>query len=142
MKIREIMTTNICCASENDTLAAVASYMKTNDTGFIPVNGKNGELCGIITDRDIVIRAVADSEKAPTLHASDIMSRDIVTLSPDHSPIEASRLMSRAKVRRLPVTEKNKVVGVISLGDLSRAGNLFSETASALCDICENEQSF
>ena len=83
MKIREIMTTNICCASENDTLAAVASYMKTNDTGFIPVNGQNGELCGIITDRDIVIRAVADSEKAPTLHASDIMSRDIVTLSPD-----------------------------------------------------------
>lgn len=142
MKIREIMTTNICCASENDTLAAVASYMKTNDTGFIPVNGQNGELCGIITDRDIVIRAVTDPEKTATLHASDIMSRDIVTLSPDHSPIEASRLMSRAKVRRLPVTEKNKVVGVISLGDLSRAGNLFSETASALCDICENEQSF
>ena len=142
MKIREIMTTNICCASENDTLAAVASYMKMNDTGFIPVNGHNGELCGIITDRDIVIRAVIDPEKTATLHASDIMSRDIVTLSPDHSPIEASRLMSRAKVRRLPVTEKNKVVGVISLGDLSRAGNLFSETASALCDICENEQSF
>lgn len=140
MKIREIMTKNVCCASENDTLKAVASYMKTNDTGFIPVNDAEGNLSGIITDRDIVLRAVADDAETNELHASDIMSRDIVSLSPDHSPIEASRLMSRAKVRRLPVTEKNKVVGVISLGDLSRAGNMFSETAAALCDICEDDQ--
>ena len=139
MKIREIMTKNVCCASENDTLKAVASYMKQNDTGFIPVNNSEGELAGIITDRDIVIRAVADNSDLSSLHASDIMSRDIVTLSPDHSPIEASRLMSRAKVRRLPVTEKNKVVGVLSLGDLSRTEHMFSETASALCEICEND---
>lgn len=139
MKISEIMTKNVCCASENDTLKAVASYMKQNDTGFIPVNNSEGDLSGIITDRDIVIRAVADNSELSTLHASDIMSRNIVTLSPDHSPIEASRLMSRAKVRRLPVTEKNKVVGVLSLGDLSRSEHMFSETASAFCDICEND---
>jgi CBS domain-containing protein len=138
MKIREIMTKNVCCASEYDTLKAVASYMKHNNTGFIPVNNSEGNLSGIITDRDIVIRAIAENPDINSLHASDIMSRDIVTLSPDHSPIEASRLMSRAKVRRLPVTEKNKVVGVISLGDLSRSETFFSETASALCDICEN----
>ena len=138
MKIREIMTKNVCCASEYDTFKAVASYMKHNNTGFIPVNNSEGNLSGIITDRDIVIRAIAENPDINSLHASDIMSRDIVTLSPDHSPIEASRLMSRAKVRRLPVTEKNKVVGVISLGDLSRSENFFSETASALCDICEN----
>ncbi|MBE6896133.1 MAG: CBS domain-containing protein [Ruminococcaceae bacterium] len=138
MKIREIMTKNVCCASENDTLKAVASYMKQNDTGFIPVNNAEGNLSGIITDRDIVIRAVADNSELNTLRAADVMSRDIVTLSPDHSPIEASRLMSRAKVRRLPVTEKNKVVGVLSLGDLSRTEYLFSETAAALCEICED----
>ena len=138
MKIREIMTKNVCCASENDTLKAVASYMKQNDTGFIPVNNAEGNLSGIITDRDIVIGAVADNSELNTLRAADVMSRDIVTLSPDHSPIEASRLMSRAKVRRLPVTEKNKVVGVLSLGDLSRTEYLFSETAAALCEICED----
>ena len=138
MKIREIMTKNVCCASENDTLKAVASYMKQNDTGFIPVNNAEGNLSGIITDRDIVIRAVVDNSELNTLRAADVMSRDIVTLSPDHSPIEASRLMSRAKVRRLPVTEKNKVVGVLSLGDLSRTEYLFSETAAALCEICED----
>jgi len=132
------MTKNVCCASENDTLKAVASYMKQNDTGFIPVNNAEGNLSGIITDRDIVIRAVADNSELNTLRAADVMSRDIVTLSPDHSPIEASRLMSRAKVRRLPVTEKNKVVGVLSLGDLSRTEYLFSETAAALCEICED----
>ncbi len=136
MKIREIMTANVCCASENDSLKAVASYMQTNNTGFIPVTDADGNLTGIITDRDIVLRAVTRPDDIQDLHASDIMTTNIVTLSPDHSPIEASRLMSRAKVRRLPVTEKNKVVGVVSLGDLSRTGKMFSETAAAFCDIC------
>jgi len=116
MNIREVMTPNPRCVSPDDSIQSAAQIMRDEDTGAVPICD-NGRAVGIVTDRDIVIRAIADGQ--PNRPVRDIATRDVISVSPDTSTREAAELMSEYQVRRLPVVDGDRLVGIVSLGDLA-----------------------
>lgn len=118
MKIRDVMSKDVQVARPNDTIQEVAARMAAGDFGFIPVaDGEN--LVGAVTDRDIAVRAVATGA-APTARVVEFLSRDALVVRADDDLKVALDLMSSRRVRRLPVVDKDgRLVGVVSLGDLS-----------------------
>ena len=117
MKIRDVMTPNPRTVSPNDTVQSVAQLMRAEDTGAVPVV-EHGRVMAIVTDRDIVVRVVAEGGTF-TGPVSAIASMEVVTASPDMSTKEAEELMGERQIRRLPVVENDRLVGIVSLGDLA-----------------------
>ena len=117
MNIREVMTPNPQSVSPGDSIQNAARIMRDNDTGAVPVV-ENGRPVGIVTDRDIVVRAVAEDGQL-NRPVRDIVSANVVCATPDMSTHEAADLMSEYQVRRLPVVENDRLVGIVSLGDLA-----------------------
>jgi CBS domain-containing protein len=117
MKIRDVMTPNPRTVSPNDTVQSVAQVMRAEDTGAVPVV-EDGRVLAVVTDRDIVVRVVADGGTFSSA-VRDIASDDVITVSPDMSTKDAERLMSERQIRRLPVVENDRLVGIVSLGDLA-----------------------
>ncbi|MBU8683751.1 CBS domain-containing protein [Bacillus haynesii] len=130
MKLKDIMTTNAECCEPSAPIAEIAGKMRDYNVGSIPVC-ENGKLTGIVSDRDIVTRCVAENETDAA--ARDIMSTRMVTGRPDMSAEEAGDLMAEHQIRRLPIVEDGRLVGIVSLGDLSvshadeKAGEALSE---------------
>ena len=117
MNVRDVMTPNPQTVTPDDTLERAARIMRDQDTGAVPVV-QDGRAIGILTDRDIVVRAVADGDTS-TRVVREIVSGQLVSVSPDSSTDEATELMSAYQVRRLPVVENERLVGIVSLGDLA-----------------------
>ena len=119
MKIREVMTKEVHVAGPQQTIREAATIMAQYDTGALPV-GDDDRLLGIITDRDIAVRAVAEGKSADTL-VSDVMSREKILYCFEDEGVEhVTRNMGDNKVRRLPVMNREKrLVGIVSLGDLA-----------------------
>jgi CBS domain-containing protein len=117
MNIREVMTPNPQCVTSGDSIQNAARIMRDCDTGAVPVVD-NGRPVGIVTDRDIVIRAVAEDGHL-NRPVRDIVTGNPVCATPDMSTHEAADLMSEHQIRRLPVVENNRLVGIVSLGDLA-----------------------
>jgi CBS domain-containing protein len=117
MNIRDVMTSNPSCVSPEDTIQNAARIMRDMDTGAVPVV-ENGRPIGIVTDRDIVVRAVAE-EGQLNRPVREIVTGSVVCASPDMSTREAADLMSEHQVRRLPVVENERLVGIVSIGDLA-----------------------
>jgi CBS domain-containing protein len=136
MKIREIMVTEIQAAEPDDTLEDVAVMMRDNDVGAIPVV-EDGELIGIITDRDIVVRCVAEGRDPAEVAADEVISGDLQTIAPEAGIDEARRMMGDSQIRRLPVVEGGRLVGMLSLGDLAVKTGQEEEIAKALEDISD-----
>lgn len=119
MRIADIMTKDVHVASPDDTVATIAREMARNDIGFLPV-GDNDRLVGMITDRDIVVRCVADGRDDRT-RVADIMTADVKYCFDDEEVSDVARSMGDEQVRRLPVVDRNKrLVGVVSLADAAR----------------------
>jgi CBS domain-containing protein len=133
--LRDIMTASVDTCSPQDNVYEAAVKMKNDDVGVIPVC-ENGSLLGVITDRDIVLRGVAEKKPGST-RITDIMSDKLVTAGPDMGIEEAAQLMSRDQIRRLPVVENNKLVGIVSLGDISVHRESDSKAGHALSGISE-----
>jgi CBS domain-containing protein len=119
MKVRELMTKQPMTVEPDTTLGEVATLMKQEDCGSIPVVEGN-RLVGIVTDRDIVIRAVAAGKDPKTLPVSQVMSSDPVTIGPDAAVDEARKVMADRQIRRLPVVEKGALVGIIVTAQIAR----------------------
>jgi CBS domain-containing protein len=137
--IRDIMTTEVESCTLLDNVYEVAVKMKEYDVGAIPiVDGEN--LVGMITDRDIVIRGVAE-KNPPSSKVEKVMSDHLVTIKPDTSTDEAARLMSEHQIRRLPVVEGNKLVGIVSLGDFAINPKMDNQAEEALSEISETDHS-
>ncbi|MFY0399316.1 MULTISPECIES: CBS domain-containing protein [Brevundimonas] len=118
MKIRDVMSKDVQVARPEDTLQTVAGRMAAGDFGFIPV-ADGDRLIGALTDRDIVVRGVA-SGAGPEARVLDVLSRDALVVRADDDLKVALDLMSSRQIRRLPVVDKDgRLVGVVSLGDLS-----------------------
>jgi CBS domain-containing protein len=131
-QVRDVMTPMPETLSPDDTLVVAAQRMADGAFGDVLVaEPSSGTLLGIVTDRDITIRAVAAERDASTTTLRSILSDDLETLSPDDTLEVATQRMRAAKVRRLPVTEAGKPVGTVSLGDLS----LTTDTNETLADI-------
>jgi CBS domain-containing protein len=134
--VRDIMTTNVETCSLLDNIYEVAVKMREFNVGAIPIL-EEGKLAGLITDRDIVIRGTA--EKHPgSAKVEEIMSKDLFTISPNASTEEAARLMAVHQVRRLPVVEDGKLVGIVSLGDFAVREMTDSQASDALSEISES----
>jgi CBS domain-containing protein len=122
MKVRELMTGDPSSVESNATLGQVATLMKQEDCGSIPVVD-GARLVGIVTDRDIVIRAVAAGKDPKTLRVSEVMSANPVTVGPDDDIKQAEKLMADRQIRRLPVVEKGALVGILVTAQIARAEN-------------------
>lgn len=134
-KIREIMTSDVETCTLLDNVFEVAVKMKELNVGAIPIVDE-GRLVGMITDRDIVIRGIAEKHP-PSSKVEAVMSDHLVTASPEMSTQEATKLMAQHKIRRLPVVDGEKLVGIVALGDFA-VNELTDEQAQhALSEISE-----
>ncbi len=120
MKVRDAMAKVVHQAKQNDKVGDIAKKMKQEDVGFIPV--VDGELViGVITDRDIVISCIAEGHDPRGETAEHLMNRNVTTVGPDDDIEEAGRRMERHEIRRLPVVDNGRLVGVLSHGNLVQA---------------------
>jgi CBS domain-containing protein len=117
---RDVMTGGAECIGENETLVEAARKMKELDVGALPICGEDDRLKGMLTDRDIVIKAVAVDKNPSGTVAGDLADGKPVTIGADDSVEEALRTMAEHRVRRLPVIDGHDLVGVVSQADLAR----------------------
>lgn len=135
MVIRDIMTDPAIVLSADTSVLEAASVMRENNIGSVPVVDSDGNICGIVTDRDIVIRSLAQGLDSKMTKVSEIMSENVSSVPPDAEIDDAFDIMSRDKVRRIPIVENEKVLGVVSLGDVALCRDYKIECANALCEI-------
>jgi CBS domain-containing protein len=121
MKVREAMAKIVSSARKSDKVTDVAKKMKQEDAGFIPVVENGGTLIGVITDRDIVIRCIAEGHDPRSETVEHLMSREVTIIAPDDDIEQAATKMERDEIRRLPVAENGRLVGVLSHGNLVQA---------------------
>ena len=127
MKVREIMTENPACCTPEQTVREAARLMAQNDCGSIPVVEENSRrLLGVVTDRDLAIRVLAEG-RGPDTTVREAMTPDPVTCSPDDDVDKVERLMAERQVRRIPVVENGRVVGVVAQADLALHPNAVSD---------------
>jgi CBS domain-containing protein len=119
-KTRDIMTPNAECASVNDTLVEAARKMRDLDVGALPICGDDNRLAGMITDRDIVIRGLAEDRDPNTVKVGDLAEGKPVTIGADDTVEEALATMSKQGVRRLPVIDGHELVGIVTQADVAR----------------------
>jgi signal-transduction protein with cAMP-binding, CBS, and nucleotidyltransferase domain len=129
--IREVMTADPVTLSAATTLVDAARRMKDESIGDVLVADGNEQLRGVVTDRDIVVRAVAEGLDTASATLGDVCSGQLVTLAPTDAVGDAVRLMSERAVRRLPVVENGQAVGIVAMGDLA----LERDPHTALADI-------
>ena len=139
-KVKEIMTADVAYCTLLDNVYEVAVKMKELDVGAIPIVNDKLQLAGMITDRDIVIRGVAEKHPGST-KVSDIMSDELISIHPDSSVAEAIQLMKKYQVHRLPVVENNKLVGILALGDVALESSFDEKAEEALTEISEDHHS-
>jgi uncharacterized membrane protein/CBS domain-containing protein len=120
MKARDIMSTNTECVASSDTLEAAARRLAELGVGAMPICGENDRLKGMLTDRDIVVKAIAQGKDLARTLVSELAEGRPVTIGADDALGEVLRTMERAQVRRLPVIEGHRLVGIISTADLAR----------------------
>ena len=138
MQVSELMNPSVVTIEPTSSAALAARLISRHNIGALPVCASDGRLRGMVTDRDIVLRCIAAEEDPAQTLVRDIMTRECATVAPGDDCREATRIMSAQQVRRLPVVEGGKVVGMISLSDLARSHRYDMEAAQALCEILEN----
>ena len=122
-KIRDVMTSNPSSVEPSTPVQQVATLMRDQDVGPIPIVEK-GTVTAIVTDRDIVLNVVAEGKDPSSTTVGEIASRDLITVDPEQTLDEALRLMAKHQVRRLPVCEEDgRLVGIVAQADIARAGD-------------------
>lgn len=133
MRVSEVMTSGVRVVSPEQTISEAARMMAELDAGALPV-GEEDRLVGMITDRDIAVRAVAE-QKPPTTKVREVMSQEVLYCFDDQDLDDIAQNMGDVKVRRLPVVDREKrLVGIVSIGDLAKGDNAAS-TGQAVADI-------
>lgn len=137
MKVKDCMCENVCCVNANTNVSEVANLMNVNHIGCVPVCDDNNKICGIVTDRDIILRCVACNKDNKTTPVSEIMSCNVQTSKPNEDINCAEKKMSVNQIRRLPICdENNHVIGILTLGDLAQNCNEIGK--ENVCTTVEN----
>jgi CBS domain-containing protein len=132
--VREVMSSPAETVRPDTTVREAATVMQRKEIGDVLVVDGSGELRGIVTDRDLAVRALAEGRDATTTKVSDLMSPIVATVPPEESVSEALDLMRRHDIRRVPVVEGGKPLGIVTLGDVSRsfgAGRALADISAA-----------
>lgn len=136
MKVKDVMTAQIDRATENSPIQEVARFMKERDIGAVPICNDRQQPIGIVTDRDMVIRGIVSG-----VHGNEpvhkIMSKNPVCATPQMDVHEAAEIMASRQIRRLPVVEEGRIVGMVSLGDLAVTHIHENEAGMALGSISQ-----
>ncbi|HPL99748.1 MAG TPA: CBS domain-containing protein [Bacillota bacterium] len=133
MKVKQIMTTDVSTVTPNDTVTKAASIMKQLNVGSVPVID-GSRVVGIVTDRDITLRGIAKGGD-PNQKISEIMTSDVKYATPDMDVHAVADLMAENQVRRLPVIDNDKLVGIVAIGDLAVENIFENEAGEALHNI-------
>lgn len=133
MKVKQIMTADVKTVSPGDTVTKAASIMRQIDVGSVPVTD-GSKVVGIVTDRDIILRGVAKGEN-PSQKVSEVMTTNVKCANPDMDVHIAADLMAENQIRRLPVTDSDRLVGIIAIGDLAVENIFENEAGEALQSI-------
>ncbi len=133
MLVKDIMSKNIITVEANEPLSRAAELMRQYDVGILPVMQEE-QIVGVITDRDIVTRAIAQNKTPDACPISECMSKSTVCANPEQDVTDAAKTMAAQQVRRVPVMDGGNLCGMLSLGDISKNG-CDAEVASALCEI-------
>jgi CBS domain-containing protein len=118
---REIMTPDVTCIGEKETLAAAARKMADLDVGSLPICGEDNRLKGMLTDRDIVVKVLAKDRNPADCTAGELAQGKPVTIGADDDAAEILRTMSEHKVRRLPVIDGHQLIGIVAIADVAKA---------------------
>ena len=138
MNVKDCMNTHVISVSPEESVAVAARLMARHNVGALPVRARDGSLCGIVTDRDMVLRCLAIDRPPEETSVARVMTDRVKSVSPDASLSQAAACMAREQVRRLPVVEGWRLVGMVSLGDLSHRDDYSLEAAEALSEITSN----
>ena len=136
-QIRDVMTANPRCVTKSDPVRSAAKIMKDEDTGVVPVvDGK--KIIGVVTDRDIVVRLIAEGKESSGIPVSEVMSTNVQSVKESASVDDALALMARSEIRRIPVVnDRDELVGIASIGDISMKGHKDDKIGQTLKDISE-----
>ncbi len=141
MKVNDCMCKEVICVRPETTVGDCAQLMRDHHVGCIPVCDAQNTIVGLITDRDIILRSVACDKEAQTTPVSEVMTCNVCCCPSDADIQEAEHLMQTNKVRRLPVVENNKVIGILTLGDLASNTKVDNtQVSSTLEDICKDKK--
>lgn len=138
MKVKDIMTSQVIPIHPEETVEVAARKLTHYNIGILPVCETDGEVCGLVTDRDLVTRCVASNRTAATTKVRDVMTSQVLSVKPDMDAAVAAHLMGRQQIRRLPVVENGRLCGMVSLGDLAAREESAMDAADALTDISSN----
>ncbi|MBK5486348.1 CBS domain-containing protein [Bacillus sp. TH17] len=135
-QVRELMSTHIVHCTPLDNVYEAAVKMKEESVGLIPVI-ENKQVVGLVTDRDLVVRGIAEKHPGSN-QITNVMTTNIVSVSPDDSIEKATELMAQHQIRRLPVVESGQLVGMLALGDLAIRKSVDGQAGFALSEISEH----
>ena len=138
MKVSDVMSPHVICVGQDESVSTAARLLKRYNLGVLPVCDGKGQLRGMVTDRDIVLRCVALEGDPASLSIREIMSRGVVTAGRGESVAELTERMAARQLRRIPVTEEGRVIGMVSLCDLARRSESRMEAGAALSSISAN----
>ena len=138
MLVHEVMNSHVVYANQTESAARAARLLSRHNIGAVPVLGDKGKLRGIVTDRDIVLRCIALENDPGTTPLRDVMSRCVVTASPEEDLEAAVKKMTDAQVRRLPVVDSGRLVGMLSISDLAKNAGSMELSAQALSGVTSN----
>ena len=140
LKAKDLMSKVLKFVMPNESIETISQIMKDCDLGIVPVLDEEHNLLGVVTDRDIVIRNIAKKatgNNKKEMTAEDIMTRNVVTASPDDNIYDSSKIMALKKIRRIPIVTNNKLVGIVSIADIAVTRKFDSEIAEAISEISE-----
>ena len=138
MKVRDVMTGRVIRIDPEENVEVAARTLAQYNIGALPVCKANGELCGMVTDRDIVTRCLAANKVPGKTKVREVMTNQVVSVRPDTEAGVAAHLMGRQQIRRLVVTDNGRLCGMVSLGDLAAWEDSVMDAADALQDISGN----
>lgn len=136
-QIRNVMTSDVVTIKDTQSVQEAAALMSQHNIGSVPVVNNQGEMIGIITDRDITLRTTAQGEGTQTPVSEVMTAQRVVKATPDMDVQQAAQMMAEQQIRRLPVVENGKVVGMVSLGDLAVEEMSDAAAGEALSNISE-----
>ena len=138
MKVQDIMTKHVIGVSPEESVEVAARTLNRYNIGAMPVCTADGKLCGMVTDRDLVVRCVAAGKSPAETSVRQVMTSQVTSVKPDMDVGVAAHLMGRQQIRRLPVTENGKLCGMVTLGDMAAREDSVMDAADALTDITSN----
>ena len=142
MQVQEIMTQPAISIDPEESVEVAARTLTHYNIGALPVCGPDGRLQGLVTDRDLVTRCLASGKTAAKTLIKNVMTGGMTTVTPNTKVSDAANLMGAKQIRRLPVTENGKLVGILTLGDLAKRREIAPKAAGALTKISSNPANF